>query len=59
MSKTKQETAPICVRVPRTRLEWLKRLARARAVEQDRDVEFTELVREALDKVFPMEAGAK
>lgn len=57
MRKPKTQTAPICLRVPVERLETLKRIARARAVEQDRDVQFTDLVREALEKAFPMEVG--
>ena len=54
MKRIKTPTAPICLRVPAERLESLKRLARQRALEQDRDVPFTDLVREALDMAFPM-----
>ena len=53
MSKARTQTVPICFRVPAARLETLKRLARKRAIEQDRDVLFTDLCREALDLAFP------
>lgn len=49
----RKETVPICFRVPASKLEWLKSLARQRAVEQSRDVSYTDLCRDALDIAFP------
>ena len=54
----KMQTAPICLRVTVGRLESLKRLARLRAVREGRDVALTDLVREAIDKAFPLERPA-
>ena len=51
-------TVPICLRISADCLEQLKQLARIRAVEQQRDVQFTSLIREAIDKTYPRQEGS-
>jgi len=53
MRRTTQPTAPLCFRVPMERFEALKRLARQRAMAEDRDVSTADLCREALDRMYP------
>ena len=53
------QTVPVCLRISADRLEQLKQLARIRAVEQQRDVPFTSLIRETIDSLFPKREDAE
>ena len=55
MKHNQEGTVPVCVRIPVARVAALKRRARERAVELDRDVHYTDFIRQALDQVFPPE----
>ena len=54
MKHNQDDTIPVCVRLPKARVAALKRLARERAVELDRDVHYTDFIRQALDQAFPL-----
>lgn len=55
MRKTAQPTAPICFRVPQEQFDALKRLARRKAMAEDRDVSTADLCREAIERMYPAE----
>ena len=56
MKHNQDDTIPVCVRLPKARVAALKRLARERAVELDRDVHYTDFIRQALEQAYPPEA---
>lgn len=50
----KNTTKPVCVRLP---IDWIERLcsmSRKKAFKEKRDVNWHDLVREAIDKTFGM-----
>lgn len=49
------ETRTCAIRLPMPLLDYLKRLARRRAMEENVDVTYGDLVREACSKMFPLE----
>ena len=56
--RRKLETYPICVRIPKRNLEHMHRLARKMAAEQDRDITFHDLIRDAVSRMYPIEEAA-
>ena len=47
-----QDTYPITFRYDRKKLEALKQLARKRSVEQQKDITYIDLIKEAVEKVY-------
>lgn len=52
---TMNENIPIRIRVPAAVLEHVKQLARKRAAEFREDVAYTDLLREAIVRMYPLE----
>ncbi len=55
MPQAEEMTRQTNIRLPKRMVERLKRVAREQAVEKDRDVSFSDLIREAIEHRFPPE----
>ncbi len=51
------DTMPINVRLSKPMIEHLKRVARYEAFERDEDITYADLIREAVERTFPMAEG--
>mgnify|MGYP001283770101 CR=1 FL=1 len=52
---TKDDSQPVSIRFKKDRIEQLKTTARRLSAKRDEDVSYVDLIREAVDKVYPAE----
>jgi len=52
-------TIPVQVRIDEHLFDHIKRTARIRAAAEDRDIDWRDLIREALSEKFPLPKGQK
>ena len=55
MKKPRVPTESVCFRLPAEQVAVLKRTARRRAIDEDKDIAYTDLCREAIVRMFPLE----
>lgn len=48
------KTMPINVRLPKETIDHLKRVARYESCERDEDLSYADLIREAVERTYPM-----
>jgi hypothetical protein len=53
------ETVNVCLRLPRATVEHLRALAREFSVERGRDISYTDLVRQAVGRMYPPEDSVR
>lgn len=55
---TKEESTPVSLRLPNEQLKYLKKMSHYMSIEQDADLSYVDLIRTAIDTVYPMPVGA-
>lgn len=50
---TKNDSQPVSIRFKKNRIEQLKRTARRISAERDKDISYVDLIREAVDTLYP------
>ncbi len=54
LKKPDLEAQPVSIRLLKGQIEHLRRIARQRAIDDDKDVSYSDLIRTAVDKTYPM-----
>jgi len=50
-------TSPVQLRIDDDVIDHIKRMARMRAVDEDKDIDWRDLIREAIYQVYPLPKG--
>lgn len=55
MTETKDpETTPVALRLPTEQLKYLRRMSHFISIERDEDLSYVDLIREAIEQVYPL-----
>ena len=54
MGKFSVDTVPISIRLPESQLKYLKKMSHYVSIEQDVDLSYVDLIRNAIEQIYPM-----
>ncbi len=55
MRQHKEKTSTICFRLPDAYIAHLKKISHVQSLEQKKEIKYTDLIRNSVQRCFPME----